>query len=259
MRGIRMFALATLIAGMIGVTLPYSTEAARTQSCLRQRATIVAVAGAVTNGTPGDDVIAGSPGNDIIYGNGGNDLICGRAGHDVIYAYAPEVAADVDLVDCADSIDLEAPYVTRIVGDSGNDVICGPSSTGGGYWSANGGSGSDIVGRALGVDEDIDGGSGNDTVYGALKYPGNLNSFSNAYGGSGHDRVSAGEMFFAEGITPTPYGVLADGGSGADEIFGAAVPSLNGLLKGGSGIDTCTMVGTAVGLAFHASCETQIV
>jgi Ca2+-binding RTX toxin-like protein len=259
MHGLRILGLAILIVGATGVASPTATAAARVRRCLGARATIVAVAGAITNGTAGDDVISGTNGDDVIYGNGGNDRICGGSGDDVIYAYAP--AEPLVAGKCVDSIDLDAPYTVAIVGGLGNDVICGPSSSGGGYWEAHGDGGGDVVGFALGVDEDVYGGSGNDTVQGALKYPGNLNSFSHAYGNSGRDVVAAGEMFFYDPIPPTPYEVLADGGSGADRVYGAAVDLLSGRLKGGSGTDTCEMViGTAtVELIFDPSCETQLV
>jgi Ca2+-binding RTX toxin-like protein len=259
MHAFRVLALATVILGASGSAFTNETEAARMPVCLGARATIVASAGGISNGTAGDDVIAGTNGDDIIYGNGGDDLICGLAGDDVIYAYAPD--GPVAAGGCVDSIDLDVPYTVSISGGSGDDVICGPSSTGGGYWAARGDGGSDVVGFALGVDEDVYGGSGDDTVQGALKYPGNLNSFSHVYGGSGRDDVSAGEMFFYDPIPPTPYAVLADGGSGSDHVSGAAVDLLSGLLKGGPGIDTWEMVvGTAtVELVFDASCETQIV
>lgn len=258
MYGVRILGFVILMMGVIGFASTDATAATRARRCLGERATIVAVAGAITSGTTGDDVIAGSSGADIIFGNGGNDLICGGTGNDVIYAYAP--AEPLVAGRCVDSTDLDVPYTTEIVGGMGNDVICGPSSSRGGYWEAHGDIGNDVVGFALGVDEDIYGGTGSDTLQGALKYPGNVNSFSHAYGDSGNDHVAAGEMFFYDPITPTPYEVLADGGSGADWVYGAAVDLLSGRLKGGSGIDTCEMViGTAsVELLFDRSCETRL-
>lgn len=260
MRASRIIILALLISASAGIALNGESTAASRPRCQGYFATIVAVAGgAVTNGTDGDDVIYGTNGDDLIYGNGGNDLICGRSGDDVIYAYGPD--EPVSDTECVDSIDLDVAYTISIDGGGGNDVICGPSSSAGGYWEAKGLSGNDVVGYALGVDEILWGGSGNDTMAGALKYPGNLNSYSEVYGGSGNDDLNAGEMFFFVPNPQTPYDVLADGGSGADQVFGAAVDDLSGLLKGGSGFDTCTMViGTAtVELEFHKSCENQVV
>lgn len=56
------------------------------------------------------------------------------------------------------------------------------------------------------------------------------------------------------------YKVVADGGSGNDTVHGAAVDLLTGVLKGGSGFDTCTMaIGTASPeLVFHSSCEVTV-
>ncbi|MDD9944670.1 MAG: hypothetical protein OXU20_26730, partial [Myxococcales bacterium] len=41
---------------------------------------IYAVAGAVTQGTPGDDCIVGSPGNDTVQAGGGDDIVIGGGG-----------------------------------------------------------------------------------------------------------------------------------------------------------------------------------
>ncbi len=259
MKTLRSVAAALIVAAIFSFALSQEMEAVRFPRCQWIPATIVAApGGAVTNGTSGDDVIYGTNGADVIYGNGGNDLICGNGGNDVIYAFAPDET--LSLTACVDSVDLVSYYATSVDPGSGHDIVCGPSSSAGGYWTVLASSGNDTIGYALGVDEDLFGGSGSDTMRGALKYPGNVNSYSVINGGSGSDTLSAGEMFFYPGIDPTPYKVVADGGSGTDVVSGAAVDFLTGLLKGGSGFDTCTMaIGTATPeLDFSASCEVKI-
>jgi len=129
----------------------------------------------------------------------------------------------------------------------------------GGYWNVLASSGNDVIEYALGVDEDLFGGSGNDIMGGALKYPGNINSYTMINGGSGSDPLSTDEMFFFNGIERTPYKVVADGGSGTDTVHGAAVDLLTGILKGGSGFDTCTMAieTPTPELFFSSSCEVK--
>ena len=129
----------------------------------------------------------------------------------------------------------------------------------GGYWNVLASSGNDVIEYALGVDEDLFGGSGNDIMGGALKYPGNINSYTMINGGSGSDTLSTDEMFFFNGIERTPYKVVADGGSGTDTVHGAAVDLLTGILKGGSGFDTCTMAieTPTPELFFSSSCEVK--
>lgn len=239
--------------------------AARPLTCLGGRVTIVAdPGGGITWGTPGDDVIFGTAGDDVILGNGGNDRICGRGGDDVIYAFAPStmpVPPDLRTPECLDSVDLEPAYRISIDGGSGNDMICGPSAIFGGFWTADGGPGNDTVGRALGVDERITGGSGDDLVLGGLHYPGNLNRYSRAYGGPGNDVIHAGESFIFLPNPGEPYRVFAAGEGGNDTITGAMVDGLRGRLSGGSGIDTCTVIlgWTPNALLFHPSCETKII
>lgn len=258
MKSLSVLAAFAMALGLFVSALGGAT-AARSYVCLGQRATIVAPAGGGTVlGTPGDDVVYGSGRADIIFGNGGNDTICGRGGNDVIYATSTSEPVTAGDRACKDVDDTTESTKVAIDGGSGNDVICGPSSSGGGYWTANGSSGNDVIGPALGVDEHIYGGSGADEVNGALKYPGNLNSYSNAYGGSGNDRVEAGPMFYYAPIPVTPYHVIADGGSGNDTVHGAATDQVSGVLTGGSGVDTCALaIGTlTVEITFSSSCET---
>ncbi len=83
-------------------------------------------------GTPGADSIDGTSGNDVIVGLGGDDTIRGLRGDDVI------------------------------CGGSGDDVVrAGPGSD-----AIYGGSGNDILRSGPGHDGGLDGGAGNDRLYG---------------------------------------------------------------------------------------------
>jgi Ca2+-binding RTX toxin-like protein len=52
--------------------------------CLGRPATIIAKAGGVTRGTPGNDVIVGSKAADRVTSGAGRDLVCGRGGADLV-------------------------------------------------------------------------------------------------------------------------------------------------------------------------------
>ncbi|MEW6153313.1 MAG: S8 family serine peptidase [Actinomycetota bacterium] len=94
-------------------------------------ATITAVPGVITVGTPGDDVIYGTAGDDRIFGGGGNDIIIGFGGNDMLS------------------------------GGDGNDILCG----GDGNDSLAGGAGNDFLSGDAGND-DLSGGAGDDTLVG---------------------------------------------------------------------------------------------
>lgn len=81
MRGSRAAAVTILIAGSLVVTPPATSQG---PTCAGRDATILAVPGVRTIGTPGDDVIVGTRGADVIRGRGGDDVICGRGGADEI-------------------------------------------------------------------------------------------------------------------------------------------------------------------------------
>ena len=131
-------------------------ELLATATCLGKPATIVAIAGVETIGTPGADVIVGTDGDDIIRGEGGNDRICAGAGADL-----------VEGGDGQDRID-GGPGDDRLDGGAGNDTIDG----GKGADELLGGGGRDSL-SGSGGDDTIDGGNGKDRCA----------------GGPGHDRL----------------------------------------------------------------------
>lgn len=94
-------------------------------------ATIVALPGAITVGTAGDDVIYGTAGDDRIAGVGGNDIILGFGGND------------------------------QLSGGEGNDTLCG----GDGNDSLVAGGGNDSLSGEAGND-DLSGGLGDDRLFG---------------------------------------------------------------------------------------------
>jgi Ca2+-binding RTX toxin-like protein len=96
-------------------------------------AIVVAAAGLVTVGTPGDDVIFGTNGFDRISGLGGNDTIFGQDGND------------------------------QLTGGEGNDTLCG----GAGADRLDGSNGNDTLSGDAGNDE-LAGQAGNDRLFGGL-------------------------------------------------------------------------------------------
>lgn len=81
--------------------------------CNGKTATIIAVPGKVTNGTPKADVIVGSDKPDVINGGGGADIICGGKGADEISG-----GKGGDKIFGGDGKDI-------IVGGGGKDVLAG--------------------------------------------------------------------------------------------------------------------------------------
>ena len=129
-----------------------------TATCMGKPATIVAIAGFETMGTPGSDVIVGTAGDDIIRGEGGNDRICAGPGADVV-----EGGAGKDRIDGGVGDD-------QLDGGPGNDIITG----GKGADMVLGAAGNDRLSGAAG-DDTLDGGRGKDACN----------------GGSGTDRLPA--------------------------------------------------------------------
>jgi VCBS repeat-containing protein len=77
--------LALLPASALAATGVFKGSASGSaESCLGQKATLLAVPGKELNGSSRRDVIVGSSGADRIEGGGGNDLICAGAGTDVV-------------------------------------------------------------------------------------------------------------------------------------------------------------------------------
>lgn len=164
---------------MLGPVVVASPGAAQeSPTCMGHTATIVALEGQVTTGTPGDDVIVGTAGDDVINSLGGNDRICARAGDDQVSG-GPG----------ADRIDLGAgDDVGR--GGAGNDLIKGR----GGADKALGGAGRDRLVGGRGND-DLRGGRGSDTLRGGNgsdRLRGG-SAADDCRGGAGTDRVSGCE------------------------------------------------------------------
>jgi serine protease len=119
------------LAGNIG-PLPNLFNALAAFTCASPPpATINAIPGVLTIGTPGDDVIYGTAGPDRIAGMGGNDIILGFGGDD------------------------------HISGGDGDDLLCG----GGGNDRLSGDAGNDVLHGEAGND-DLTGGAGDDRLFG---------------------------------------------------------------------------------------------
>lgn len=144
-----------------------------------------------------NDTIDGGPGNDVINGGAGADVIHGGDGNDTINS-GPGIATATD----------------QLYGDDGNDIIK----------ASNGDTG------AL-----LDGGAGNDQLYGAA-------AANVINGGDGNDYLSGG------GGNDTLHGGAGNdsmkGGAGATQMFGddgndtLAGGAGNEFLSGGNGNDT---------------------
>lgn len=93
--------------------LAAAEERLATATCLGKPATIVAIAGFETVGTPDADVIVSTDGDDIIRGEGGNDRICAGGGADTVYG-----GAGRDLID-------GGPGDDRLRGGAGKDTLDG--------------------------------------------------------------------------------------------------------------------------------------
>ncbi len=119
------------LTGNIG-PLPNLFRATQSFSCSTPPpATITAVAGVITIGTPGDDVIMGTGGADRMAGMGGNDTVIGGGGDD------------------------------ELQGGEGNDTLCG----GAGNDRITGGNGNDHL-QGDGQNDDLTGGANDDVLLG---------------------------------------------------------------------------------------------
>lgn len=146
----RLIVAMTMTAGLL---VAPSGATAQTPSCFGLPATIVAVAGQVTTGTSGDDVIVGTDGPDVILGRGGDDRICGLAGADVIRGNAGH-----DEIKGGRGND-------RVYGGKGRDLIIG----GRGSDDLFGNSWADTIRGNRGRDE-LRGGKGDDTLDGGAAH-----------------------------------------------------------------------------------------
>ncbi len=156
-------------------------------------------------GGHGDDLIEGGLGNDRLWGNGGNDILDGGDGADELRGGA------------GDDLAFGGQGADTILGGDGDDIIHGDfgfgsgSGSGSGKGSASGsGSGS---GGAMSFDDYLDGGAGNDLVFGqqgddtgVYNLQENLGAFDAYDGGLGTDHV----------ILELTWGEAADAGVQAD-------------------------------------------
>ncbi|MEM7285220.1 MAG: hypothetical protein AAF480_02620 [Actinomycetota bacterium] len=193
-----LLAVVALVATSLVVAAPTATAAS---TCFGLEPTIEAVAGVVTVGTDGDDVIVGTPGPDVIRGNGGDDRICSKGGADDVDG-GP--GADLITLGSGDDIARGGTGADLIRGKSGADRIWGN----GGADQLIGGSGADRILGGKGRDE-ISGNSGSDVLR----------------GNSARDRISGGKG-----------DDVIEGGTAGDMLFGN---SGRDILRGNSGTDTC--------------------
>jgi Ca2+-binding RTX toxin-like protein len=171
------------------------------------------VAGGFLSGMPepvgnADDVLDGGGGNDSLLGGGGADTI--RAGAD------------------DDSLD-GGPGTDTLEGETGDDQLQGQEDDD----TLSGGEGSDTLDGGSGFDSLL-GMGGNDSLVGGGGDPPADDvpqRFDDLSGGPGGDVIAPG------GDTPV-YGLHADGGTGADTLYGGALG--NYTLIGGKGGDTIT-------------------
>ncbi len=138
-------------------------------------------------GGPGDDVLDGGDGDDYIQGNAGGDTIYGGAGDDTIFTQG-YIQGDQSPGDTADTVNI-------VYGGAGNDTISGAQL---GY-----------VGSGESQHDQLNGGEGNDTIFGN----------GVLHGDAGNDYVQGnGELY---------------GDAGADTVLAV----VSGVLHGGDGDD----------------------
>lgn len=265
MRKFGLVAIGLMLAAFMSTALSTAGVSAGQEvpHCQGYRATIWGKSGTI-NGTSRRDVIVGSEGDDVIKGNGGNDVICGNGGDDTINGNSGN-----DLIEGG----IGSDYVA---GDAGDDTLRGFINPGinfdvtdegitpGADDTVLGGSGDDLLIDFWGWNH-LDGGSGNDWVFGQGELFGNANN----------DIVSSNFGYFwwlvyqsrngqsvgvcGQGDECGNPGSLLDGGSGSDELVGTwADDTLKGQsgndelwgeggddsYNGGSGRDVCAEPGT---------------
>lgn len=99
-----------------------SQQPPRVPRCRGRAATIVAVPGRPTTGTPRADVIVGTTGSDVIRGRGGNDIICGGGGRDRLVGGPGD---DVLVGGGGRDRLVGGPGRDRLLGGPGDDVLIG--------------------------------------------------------------------------------------------------------------------------------------
>ena len=161
---VAVFGAVLMVGGSVAVGAAPGT-------CFGMPATIFAVPGVPTVGTPGPDVIVGTPGPDNIRGKGGADKICSKAGDDTVWG-----GAGPDMIKLGSGADWASggSGADSIWGKRGPDEIYGKS----GMDTISGGKARDTIYGGSAKD-DLEGKSGNDTIYGG-------GSTDTCTGGTGH-------------------------------------------------------------------------
>ena len=161
---VAVFGAVLMVGGSVAVGAAPGT-------CFGMPATIFAVPGVPTVGTPGPDVIVGTPGPDNIRGKGGADKICSKAGDDTVWG-----GAGPDMIKLGSGADWASggSGADSIWGKRGPDEIYGKS----GMDTISGGKARDTIYGGSAKD-DLEGKSGNDTIYGG-------GSVDTCTGGTGH-------------------------------------------------------------------------
>jgi Ca2+-binding RTX toxin-like protein len=150
-----------------------------------------------------NDTIYGGAGNDYLYGGYGNDYIDGGTGYDTMYGsygndtYVVDSAYDYVYEYAGEGNDWVYSYINYSLGSNVENLyLLGTATSGYGNSLDN-----YIVGNYY-YSNYLDGGAGNDTIYGGY-YSDNI------YGGTGNDYLSGG------------YGNdYIDGGTGYDTMYG---------------------------------------
>jgi serralysin len=152
------------------------------------------------NGSSGNDTINGGSGDDTILGLAGDDTINGNAGNDILRG-----GLDVDTINGGDGDDIisaDECYGSFDIPFDDITTACGVATFGG---------------------QDLNGGSGNDTIYG------NGGGDAIILGGSGNDKI-----YIVSGMSTLAY---ADGEDGDDVLLNNTNNGGDSILRGGDGDD----------------------
>lgn len=182
--------------------------------------------GASSSRAPAADFLFGDAGNDLIYGGDDNDFLDGGAGTDRLYGgFGDDRLVNGETVFGGEGNDV-ATGGALIYGDGGDDNLTGSQ--------IYGGDGNDMLQAGGLLGSLIYGDAGDDTII----MKGSKSSSTQAYGGSGDDRII--------GTVPDPFGTAgaaAFGGDGNDFIS-----LYSGHANGGAGDDVLEMrIGTLPG------------
>ena len=196
-------------------------------------------------GGGGDDILIGQAGDDKLDGGEGNDILAGWEGNDELIGGVGD-----DLM-TGDFGRYEQPYERQVAG-----TLAVPLGTVGSHPSdgatidqtgddfLDGGAGNDIL-YGEGGDDSVLGGEGNDRLYGDAPYlPNELHGADILDGGAGEDFLDGGagddKLYGGQGVDELHGGLgndLLDGGTEDDTLFG---DDGNDELHGGAGNDVAS-------------------